>query len=240
MISIRFRYFFPGVLIMFSILTMLGALGRGPSTAHASERLPAPDSDLPTPKAGEIRTVVFAGGCFWCTEGAIRQFRGVKDVVSGYAGGTKETADYKTVCSGTTGHAESIKITYDPAVITYAQLLQIFFAAHDPTTLDRQGNDAGHQYRSAIFYANDDEKKVAGAYIKKLNDTKAVGSPVVTTLEPLTAFYPAEEYHQDYVTNNPNAGYVRACALPHMQKVRKEYKEWLKTDAEKATEPKKP
>ena len=106
----RTSLIFPGAITMFSILTMLGALGRGPSTAHASERLPAPDSDLPTPKAGEIRTAVFAGGCFWCTEGAIRQFRGVKDVVSGYAGGTKETADYKTICSGTTGHAESIKI----------------------------------------------------------------------------------------------------------------------------------
>ena len=118
---------------MFSILTMLGAIGHGPSSAQAGDHLPAPDFDLPSPKAGETRTAVFAGGCFWCTEGAIRQFRGVKDVVSGYAGGTKETADYKTVCSGTTGHAESIKITYDPSVITYAQLLQIFFAAHDPT-----------------------------------------------------------------------------------------------------------
>lgn len=236
----RFRFLFPGVLIMFSILTMLGALGRGPASAHAADHLPVPDSDLSKPKPGEVRTAVFAGGCFWCTEGAIRQFRGVKEVVSGYAGGTKETADYQTVCTGRTGHAESIKITYDPTSITYAQLLQIFFTAHDPTTLDQQGNDKGHQYRSAIFYANDEEKKVAEAYIKKLNDAKSFGSPVVTTLEPLTAFYPAEEYHQDYVTNNPNAGYVRACALPHMQKVRKEYKDWLKTDAEKAAEVKKP
>ena len=114
----------------------------------------------------------------------------MKEVTSGYAGGTKETADYRTVCTGTTDHAEAIKITYDASVITYAQLLQIFFTAHDPTTLDRQGNDAGHQYRSAIFYQNDDEKNVAGAYIKLLNDSKAFESPVVTTLEPLNGFLP--------------------------------------------------
>ena len=218
---------------MLGIQTMLGALGCGPATAKAAGHLPKPDSDLPAAKSGETRTAVFAGGCFWCSEGAFRQFRGVKEVVSGYAGGTKETADYHTVCSGTTGHAESIKITYDPSVITYAQLMQIFFTAHDPTTKDRQGNDVGHQYRSAIFYENDDQKKVAEAYIKQLNDSKAFESPVVTTVEPLNGgFYPAEDYHQNYVALNPTQPYVRACALPEMQKVRKEFKEWLKTDAD--------
>jgi peptide-methionine (S)-S-oxide reductase len=227
------RYLYPGALVVLAALTVLGVLGRGGSSAQAAEHLPKPQSDLAAPKAGETRTVVLAGGCFWCTEGAFLQFKGVSEVVSGYAGGTKETADYQTVCSGRTEHAEAIKITYDPAVITYSQLLQIFFTAHDPTTLDRQGNDAGHQYRSAIFYANDDEKKVAEQYIKLLNDSKAFSSPVVTTLEPLKGFYKAEEYHQNYVALNPTQGYVRACAIPKMDKVRKAYKEWLKTDAEK-------
>lgn len=218
---------------MLAIFTMLGGIGRGPATAHAADHVvPKPEIDLPAAKPGEIRTAVFAGGCFWCTEGAIKQFRGVKEVVSGYAGGTKETADYHTVCTGQTGHAESIKVTYDPAVITYAQLLQIFFTAHDPTTLDRQGNDAGHQYRSAIFYDSEEQKKAAEGYIKQLNDAKVFDSPVVTTVEPLKGFYPAEDYHQDYVAQNPNQGYVRACALPKMQKVRKAFKEWLKTEAD--------
>src|SRR3954471_20387024 len=173
MTSIRSRYLIQGVLIMLAMLGMAGIFGRGTASAKAAEQLPKPASDLPAAKAGETRTVVFAGGCFWCTEGAFLQFRGVKAVVSGYAGGTKETADYQTVCTGATKHAEAIKITYDPSVITYSQLLQIFFTEHDPTTKDRQGNDVGHQYRSAIFYANDEEKKVAGDYIKQLNDAKA-------------------------------------------------------------------
>lgn len=245
MTPVRFRYIFPGVMIMFSIFTMLGGFGRGPALAHAADHaLPKPELDLPAARPGEIRTAVFAGGCFWCTEGAIKQFRGVKEVVSGYAGGTKETADYHTVCTGRTGHAESIKITYDASVITYAQLMQIFFLAHDPTTLDRQGHDAGHQYRSAIFYEGDEQKKVVEAYIKQLNDAKAFESPVVTTVEPLKAFYPAEDYHQDYVAMNPDQPYVRACAFPKMAKVREVYKAWLKTAADekepKAGDAKKP
>jgi len=185
--------------------------------------------DLASVAAGEIRTAVFAGGCFWCTEGVFRQFRGVTDVVSGYAGDTKEKADYETVCTGRTKHAEAIRITYDPTVITYGQLLQIFFAGHDPTTKDRQGNDVGPQYRSAIFYASEDERRVAESYIKQLDAAKVFDRPIVTTLEALTEFFPAEAYHQDYVTNNPHQGYIRACALPKMQKVRQAYQPWLKS-----------
>jgi len=197
-------------------------------------KLPVPKLELAADKAtkpGETRTAVFAGGCFWCTEGALRQFKGVKDVTSGYAGDKKATANYSTVCTGATNHAESIQIEYDPAVIKYTQLLQIFFTAHDPTTRDRQGNDSGHQYRSAIFYQSDDEKKVAEAYIKQIDESKVLADPVVTTLEPLTAFYKAEDYHQDYVALNPDQPYVRACALPHMAHVREVYKDWLKTPA---------
>jgi len=210
---------------------MLG-MSRGTTAAepHEVKPLPKPALELPATKPGEVRSVVFAGGCFWCTEGAFAQFKGVKDVTSGYAGDTKDKADYRTVCTGATKHAEAIKITYDASVISYSQLLQIFFLAHDPTTKDRQGNDAGPQYRSAIFYSNDDEKKVAEAYIKQLNDAKAFDSPIVTTIEPLTEFFPAEDYHQDYVANNPNQGYVRACAIPKMDKVREAYASWLKAE----------
>ncbi|CAN5409759.1 peptide-methionine (S)-S-oxide reductase MsrA [soil metagenome] len=210
---------------------MLGTSGsKGGADPHEVKPLPKPVVELPAAKAGEERSVVLAGGCFWCTEGAFAQFKGVKDVTSGYAGDTKETANYRAVCTGKTKQAEAIKITYDAGVISYSQLLQIFFLAHDPTTLDRQGNDAGHQYRSAIFYANDAEKKVAEAYIKQLNDAKKFDSPIVTTIEPLTEFFPAEAYHQDYVANNPNEGYVRACAIPKMDKVRAAYGDWLKKE----------
>src|SRR4051794_34940488 len=184
---------------------MLG-MSRGTSggaQAHEVKPLPKPAVELPAAKPGEVRSVVLAGGCFWCTEGAFAQFKGVSDVTSGYTGDTKDKANYKRVCQGDTNHAESIKITYDPGVISYGQLLQIFFTAHDPTTLDRQGNDVGHQYRSAIFYANDDEKSVAEAYLKQLNDAKVFHDRVVTTIEPLKEFYSAETYHQDYVEKNP-------------------------------------
>ena len=210
---------------------LLFGVSRGTASAEAHEvkPLPKPNLELPAAKPGEVRSVVLAGGCFWCTEGAFAQFKGVSDVVSGYAGDTKEKANYKLVCTGTTNHAEAIKITYDPSVISYSQLLQIFFLAHDPTTKDRQGNDVGPQYRSAIFYANEDEKRVAEAYIKQLNDAKAFESPIVTRIEPLAEFFVAEEYHQDYVANNPDQGYVRACAIPKMDKVSVAYRDWLKT-----------
>ncbi|RYG77845.1 peptide-methionine (S)-S-oxide reductase, partial [bacterium] len=165
---------------------------------------------------------VLAGGCFWCTEGVFEQIPGVSDVESIYAGGTKETANYEAVCSGTTGHAEAIRITYDPAKVTYGYLLKIFFSiAHDPTTLNRQGNDVGTQYRSAVFYANDEEKRVAEAYIKQLTDAKVFTDPITTTLEPLTAYYPAEKYHQDYAKANPDQGYIRAMATPKIEKAKK-------------------
>jgi peptide-methionine (S)-S-oxide reductase len=226
-VRVKALLFTTGAIIMFGILAMLG-MKTASGSSHDATPLPKPAIDLPTTQPGQLRTAVIAGGCFWCTEGAFQQFKGVTEVVSGYAGDSKETANYKTVCSGATNHAEAIKITYDPSIITYGQLLQIFFTAHDPTTKDRQGNDVGHQYRSAIFYANDEEKKVAESYIKQLSDAKVFDDPIVTTLEPLTQFYPAEDYHQDYVTNNPDQGYVRACALPKMRKVREAYRDRLK------------
>ena len=190
--------------------------------------LPDPVVDLAADKnakPGEFHTAVVGGGCFWCIDGVFRQMKGVTEVVSGYAGGSKETADYETVCTGTTGHAESVKITYDPTKITYGQLLRILFTVIDPTTKDRQGPDAGTQYRSAIFYENDDQKNVAKAYIAQLDAAKIFPYPIVTTLEPLkpAAFYPAEAYPQNYVACHLNNPYVQYESLPKIAKAREAF-----------------
>jgi peptide-methionine (S)-S-oxide reductase len=194
--------------------------------------LPNPTVDLAADKnakPGERHTAVVAGGCFWCIDGVFRQMKGVTEVVSGYAGGSKETAEYETVCTGTTDHAESVKITYDPTQITYGQLLRILFTVIDPTTKDRQGPDSGTQYRSAIFYENEDQKNVAKAYIAQLDAAKIFPSPIVTTLEPLKpdAFYPAEAYHQNYVACHLNNPYVQYESLPKIAKAREAFPDQL-------------
>jgi peptide methionine sulfoxide reductase msrA/msrB len=178
-------------------------------------------------------TAVFAGGCFWCTEAAFEQLKGVTDVESGYAGGSKETANYERVCGGDTGHAEAIRITYDPKLVGYDQLLDAFFNAHDPTTLNRQGNDVGSQYRSAIFYANEIQERAARSKIKHLTETKAFPDPIVTSLEPLKEFYPAETYHQDYAKKHPNQPYIASHALPLAEKVREKMPELIKPEEKK-------
>jgi peptide-methionine (S)-S-oxide reductase len=165
---------------------------------------PDPKEDLKLAADAGPQTLVLAGGCFWCTEGVLENIPGVSDVVSGYSGGTEKTANYETVSTGLTDHAEAIRITYDPAKVSFGKLLKFFFAiAHDPTQLNRQGPDTGRHYRSAIFYANDNEKRVAEAYIKHLNEAKVFPAPIVTTLEPLKGFWVAEKYHQDFVRQNP-------------------------------------
>src|SRR6266436_3997464 len=178
-------------------------------------------------KAGESRAIL-AGGCFWCVEAVYKNLDGVTSVKSGYAGGTADTADYETVSSGTTDHAESVEVVYDPSRITYGQILRVFFSiAHDPTQLNRQGPDSGRQYRSAIFYADDEQKRVAEAYIKQLNEAKVFSLPIVTEVNELKGFYPAEEYHQDYVKRNPDNPYVVQNAIPKIQKTRQEFPELL-------------
>ena len=169
------------------------------------------------------QSIVLAGGCFWCTEAAFEQLEGVLDVTSGYAGGSADTANYKAVCNGDTGHAEAIRITYDPAKISLGALFDVFFDAHDSTQLNRQGNDVGTQYRSAIFYASDDEKQTAEAKIRELNESKHFPRPIVTTLEPLREFFPAEDYHQDYARNNPGQPYIQAVSIPKVCKVREKH-----------------
>ncbi len=192
---------------------------------------PDPAVDLPADGSTE-RTAVLAGGCFWCTEAVFKELAGVTGVRPGYAGGTAETADYRTVCSGTTGHAEAIAVTYDPARISYGALLKVFFSvAHDPTQLNRQGNDRGPQYRSAVFYADADEKRVVEAYIAQLDAAGAFPAPIVTTVEPLDAFYEAEDYHFDYAARNPMQPYIVHISVPKVEKLRKTYPERLKPAA---------
>jgi peptide-methionine (S)-S-oxide reductase len=206
--------------------TTAGATAAGGMVKH---ELPRAAMDLPAGKAaGEARTLVLAGGCFWCVEAVFEKLEGVTDVTSGYAGGTKETATYEQVSSGGTDHAESVRITYDPARISYGTLLRVFFTIFDPTTLNRQGPDSGRQYRTAIFYAGDEERRVAEAYIKQLTEAKVFEQPIVTAVEPLKEFYPAEEYHQDYVKHHPGNPYVVRWAVPKMKHVDEMFGELVK------------
>jgi peptide-methionine (S)-S-oxide reductase len=193
-----------------------------------SAQFPAPAQDLKATGKNE-ETAVLAGGCFWGVEAVFERLAGVKDVVSGFAGGSRNAANYEIVSTGTTGHAESVKITYDPAKITYGRLLEIFFAvAHDPTQLNRQGPDEGTQYRSAIFYADADQKAVAEAYIKQLNDAKIFRQRIVTQVSKLDGFYPAETYHQNFIQKNPNYPYVVYNDLPKLAHLEKAFPELLK------------
>ncbi len=183
---------------------------------------PKPEKDRAVSETAGEAEAVFAGGCFWCTEAVFEQIDGVSAVVSGYAGGSAATADYRQVAGGSTKHAEAIRITYDPSKVTYGELLRVFFATHDPTTLNRQGPDRGPQYRSAVFYADEEEKSIAEAYIEQLENAGVYNNPIVTTLEPLEGgFYEAEDYHQDFVAKNPNHPYVRAYVPQKLQKVEK-------------------
>lgn len=190
---------------------------------------PPPAYDAAIEAAPGRRLAVLAGGCFWCVEAVYREIEGVLDVVNGYSGGSAETADYKTVCSGATAHAEVVQIAYDPSRLTYGALLRVFFAvAHDPTQLDRQGNDIGPQYRSAIFYADDEQKTIAERYIRQLDEAKVYSRPIVTRLEKLEDFFEAEAYHQNYAALHPDQPYIAAVALPKVEKLRTYFGESLK------------
>ncbi len=191
------------------------------------ESVPDPATDVaPSGRAEEV--AVLAGGCFWCVEAVYRQLEGVRSVTSGYAGGTADTADYRTVCTGATDHAEAVEIRYDGARISYGQILKVFFSvAHDPTQRDRQGPDTGRQYRSAIFYADDEQKRVADAYIRQLGSADVFSAPIVTEVTKLDRFYPSEEYHQDYARRHPLEPYILFNARPKVEKVKKYFAERL-------------
>jgi peptide-methionine (S)-S-oxide reductase len=222
------------ILQVWMVLSLLGCA----SQTMRAEDTPKPKLDVAavpvkegsvSTKGGQEQIAIFAGGCFWCTEAVFEPLKGVSSVVSGYAGDTKETAVYEQVGSGNTKHAEAIQINYDPTKISYGDLLHVFFALHDPTTKDRQGPDAGPQYRSAVFYLNDEQKQVTEAYIKQLASDKIFSALIVTTLEPIgLGFFPAEEYHQDFVAKNPTHPYVQAWAIPKIEKLNKKFKDLLR------------
>ncbi|NLX10767.1 MAG: peptide-methionine (S)-S-oxide reductase MsrA [Chloroflexi bacterium] len=176
--------------------------------------------------ASEVATL--GGGCFWCLEAVYDQLQGVEDVVSGYAGGHVVNPSYQQVCTGTTGHAEVVQLKFDPDVISYREILDVFFTIHDPTTLNRQGADVGPQYRSAIFYHSPEQQVVAQQTITELTEAKLWDDPIVTEVVPLDRFYPAESYHQEYFENNPNQGYCRVVIAPKVAKFRKQYLDRLK------------
>ena len=197
------------------------------ATASRASALPPPTVDAPLAKERDARIVVFAGGCFWGVQAVFQHVRGVTKAVSGYSGGAASTAEYEVVSTGTTGHAESVKVTYDASQVTIGQLLRVFFSvAHDPTELNRQGPDSGTQYRSAIFFASGEQERVARAYIAQLDEAGAFGADrIVTTVTPLEAFYAAEAYHQDYARNHPNDPYIRINDAPKVVNLKKQLPE---------------
>ncbi len=202
-------------------LLLLGALGQAPAYAEPAIKIPAPAVDAPMSTGDGLQFVVVAGGCFWGVQAVYQHVNGVSGAVSGYAGGSKATAIYQIVSLGQTAHAEAVQVTYDPKKISYGKILQIFFSvAHDPTQLNRQGPDTGAQYRSAIFYQNDTQKRIAETYVAQLNNSKAFKRPIVTQLTPLETFYPAEAYHQDYAFLHPNQPYIAINDLPKVENLK--------------------
>jgi peptide-methionine (S)-S-oxide reductase len=197
-------------------------------TVVSPEKFPDPVTDIARGASAE-GVAVLAGGCFWCVEAVYKQLDGVSTVTSGYAGGSSDSADYETVSSGRTDHAEAVEVRFDPAKMSFGQILKVFFSiAHDPTTRDRQGPDVGRQYRSVIFYADDEQRRVAEAYIKQLDAAHVFDRPIVTEVLPLERFYAAEAYHQDYAERNPLNPYIVFNARPKVQKVRKYFADRLK------------
>ncbi len=179
----------------------------------------------------KLDTATFATGCFWCTEAIFQRLKGVTKVISGYSGGNVVNPTYEEVCTGSTGHAECCQIIYDPSIVTFDELLEVFWKTHDPTTLNRQGNDVGTQYRSAVFYHNEEQKTKAEHYKNELNSSGAFNSPIVTVIEPFKNFFSAEGYHQDYYNTNPNQMYCRFVIVPKVEKFEKVFKDKLKTAA---------
>jgi peptide-methionine (S)-S-oxide reductase len=193
---------------------------------HAETRtnIPAPQLDAPLAAKPGKQTAVFAGGCFWGTQSVFERIKGVISTTAGYSGGSASTATYEQVTTETTGHAESVKVVFDPSRITYGKLLQIFFSvAHDPTQLNRQGNDVGTSYRSVIFYTSDEQQKLATAYVAQLTAAKVFRKPIVTQITPLKGFYAAEDYHQDYALHNPDNPYIEVCDRPKIEALKKEF-----------------
>jgi len=208
----------------FAAVTLAALCVAGCGSSSSAATLPDPVVDAAKTADKRTATAVFAGGCFWGIEAVFKHVKGVTSAVSGYAGGGAKTAHYEMVGTGLTGHAESVEVTYDPSQISYGQLLRVFLSvAHDPTQLNRQGPDVGTQYRSAIFYADPDQKRIAQAYIDQLSNAKVFAQPIVTQLTPLNGFYRAEDYHQDYLARHPDSMYIVINDLPKLNHLRQEF-----------------
>jgi peptide-methionine (S)-S-oxide reductase len=211
----------------FSMVIALAACGGCKADTRAPA--PAPTNDVALAQKAGKETAIFAGGCFWGTQSVFERVKGVLDTTAGYAGGSEATATYDQVTTERTGHAESVKVVYDPSKITYGRLLQIFFSVvHDPTQLNRQGPDVGTSYRSAIFYANGEQQKISLAYIAQLDAAKVFRKPIVTQVVPVKGFYPAESYHQDYALHNPNNPYILVCDRPKIEALKRQFPELFK------------
>ncbi len=214
------KFFFS--IILSAIMMSCGAQ-KAETSGHTKKQHTKKVNDL-----SRLETAVFASGCFWCAEAIFESVTGVEEAISGYAGGSSKDAHYDIVSSGRTDHAESVKVYYDPSKISYNQLLEVFFAGHDPTTLNRQGPDKGRQYRSAIFYKNEKEKLQAEEFIKNLEDNGSYDAPITTTLEALEKFFPAEDYHQDYERMHPNNPYIQSVSIPRLNKFKARKPQFLK------------
>jgi len=210
-------------------IALVGLVGRLAQAAEPAVVIPPPTLDATASAGGELQNIVLAGGCFWGVQAVYEHTKGVTQAVSGYAGGQKETAHYETVSSGRTGHAESVSVTFDPRKISYGKILQIYFSvAHNPTELNYQGPDEGTQYRSAVFYANDEQKRIAAAYIAQLAQAHAFAAPIVTKLEPLSGFYPAEDYHQDFAVVHPSYPYIVFNDLPKVDNLKRVFADYYR------------
>lgn len=217
--ALKSKFVFLGLILGLVVIFYLKGKLAMPETPTVLEPAGAPPG---------MAKATFGAGCFWCTEAVFQQLKGVQSVVSGYGGGSVKNPTYRQVCTGTTGHAEAIQVTYDPAVISYEELLEVFWQTHDPTTRDRQGNDVGPQYRSVIFYHTEEQKQLAEHYQQKLDASGVFARPVVTEIVPFSEFYRAEAYHQNYFAENPRQPYCEAIIGPKVEKVRKVFREKLK------------
>lgn len=217
------------VLISFSCQSKVKE--KTPEKSDPIEETQIEETALSPEQLQEYETAYFASGCFWCVEAIFESVKGVKEVISGYAGGTEENPTYEQVSYGRTSHAEAVEVYYDPEVINFTELVQVFFGSHDPTSLNRQGPDSGTQYRSIAFYKNPQEKNIIESYIKALSENRVYDSPIVTEVTAFTNFYKAEEYHQDYERKNPNNSYIRNVSIPRLKRFKKNFPEYLKENS---------
>jgi peptide-methionine (S)-S-oxide reductase len=226
--NLRTRSFVAALALSLGIVVGCNSVSATGPTAPGTPSVPKPAIDDSLAQAKGQESLVLAGGCFWGIQAVFKHVKGVVSSTAGYSGGGADTAQYEIVSTGETGHAESVKVVYDPSQVTYGQLLRIFFAVHDPTELNRQGPDVGTQYRSVIFYQNPDQQKIADGYIKQLDAAKVFSAPIVTQVAPFKAFYTAEAYHQDYAENHPHDPYIMICDFPKLSVLKNDFPQFYR------------